>query len=562
VGWRAVATGAAVRALLVSLALCAITPGVALAASAPVVFDQTPPAFTNQTSATFKFHDPNGTASFSCQLDSVSVSPCTANTALTYSTLAEGQHTYSVNVNGAGVLTPISYTWTVDLTPPSTQITGKPATLSNATTSTFTFTSPDATATFRCTLNGASPAPCTSPLSYTGLSDATRSLLIQAVDPAGNVDPQAQPIIWTVDTTPPDTTLANPGNLTGEEVAVFSFTSSEAGSTFQCSFRHRAFTPCTSPDAVDVPGSGSQVFKVRAVDGAGNVDPTPATHTWTSDLTPPKRPTVTIFAAPSAQASAVARSATASAVPPRPVAQKQPPLTLTFTNPLNKLLSTPPWEESTRLHAQWSSDSSAHSYDVVIDEFPMDSTGMGFHGEDLDAHTEYRHTTRTALTLRLFVGSTVCMKVSASDKVGNVSRPRTTCTTIPVSFTPRDIGPPPVKDAKAYHGYYIRLGAKGYEFVQDIGDEFYFSPTRVALIAERCRDCGVVEIDFNRFVGDPHNVNHELTTVNLDAPDHSGDFHLIDVPLPARRLARDGMGDLVIRAASGQPRISGIGVTN
>jgi hypothetical protein len=41
----------------------------------------------------------------------------------------------------------------------------------------------------------------------------------------------------------------------------------------------------------------------------------------------------------------------------------------------------------------------------------------------------------------------------------------------------------------------------------------------------------------------------------------TAEFHLIDVPLP-RRVARDGMGDLVIRAVSGRPRISGIGVSN
>ena len=89
-----------------------------------------------------------------------------------------------------------------------------------------------------------------------------------------------------------------------------------------------------------------------------------------------------------------------SAVAPRPVATDSPSLGLTFTNPLQHLLSTPTWQESTGSHAQWSSDSSAHSYDVTVDEFPMDSTGMGFHGEDLDTHTEYRHTTRTALTLQ------------------------------------------------------------------------------------------------------------------------------------------------------------------
>jgi hypothetical protein len=34
------------------------------------------------------------------------------------------------------------------------------------------------------------------------------------------------------------------------------------------------------------------------------------------------------------------------------------------------------------------------------------------------------------------------------------------------------------------------------------------------------------------------------------------------VALPVRRVERDGMGDLVIRAVSGRPRISGIGVAN
>ena len=187
---------------------------------------------------------------------------------------------------------------------------------------------------------------------------------------------------------------------------------------------------------------------------------------------------------------------------------------------------------------------------------------MGFHGEDLDFVQQYSHTKRTALVLHLYPGTTVCVKVDASDKVGNTSKTRTACTTIPVSFTPRDIGPPPHKDPKAFRGYYIILGDKGYEFVQDIGDEFFFTPTHAALVAERCGTCGVVEFDFDRFVGNPHDKLHKLATVNLNGSDKSGDFDLINVPLPVHRLERDGMGDLVIRAVSGRPRISGIGIAN
>jgi hypothetical protein len=545
----AVVTRAVMLVVVIAVASSVAWPAVA---SAAVVFDTAPAMDTNQTSATFRFHESSGPAGFECKLDSASFSACTSPVNL--SNLSEGAHAFSVEVaTGAGQPTPSTYNWKVDLTPPATQVTGRPPALTNSTTATFTFTSPDVTATFRCSLNGAPAQACTSPIVYSGLGDATRSLLIQAVDPAGNVDPTAQPIVWTVDSTPPDTAIANPGNVIGNDVVVFSFTSTEAGSTFQCAFANAPFAACTSPDPVDVPGSGAQVFRVRAIDGAGNVDPTPAVYRWTSDLTPPKRPKVEIFADPVASAGRVA---------PVPVPQRNPGLGVTFTAPLAKLLMTPAFTLSTRLQAQWSSDATVKSYDVTIDEFPQDSTGMGFHGEELDSHTEYSHTKRTALSLHLYPGTTVCVKVDATDKVGNTSKTRTTCTTIPVSFTPRDVGPPPVKDSNAFRGYYIILGDHGYEFVQDIGDEFYFTPRHAGLVAERCGTCGVVEFDFDRFVGNPHNKLHKLATVNLNGSNKSGDFSLITVPLPVRRLERDGMGDLVIRAVSGRPRIAGIGISS
>ena len=143
--------------------------------------------------------------------------------------------------------------------------------------------------------------------------------------------------------------------------------------------------------------------------------------------------------------------------------------------------------------------------------------------------------------------------------MGNLSRSRTACTTVPVSFTPLDVGPPPHKDSKAFRGYYIILGERGYAFTQDIGDEFFFSPSHAALVAERCGTCGVVEFDFKRYTSAKL---HKLAAVDLNGSDNSGDFSLINVPLPAHQLERDGMGLIVIRAVSGRPRISGIGITN
>jgi len=50
---------------------------------------------------------------------------------------------------------------------------------------------------------------------------------------------------------------------------------------------------CTSPHIISGLVNGSQTFEVRAIDGVGNVDPTPATQSWTVDAIPPAVTSVT-----------------------------------------------------------------------------------------------------------------------------------------------------------------------------------------------------------------------------------------------------------------------------
>jgi hypothetical protein len=204
-------------------------------AATPFAFTQTPRDPTNQTSTTFAW---TGAGPFTCSLDGAAFQTCSSPAAL--SGLSEGGRDFKVRGPvGAGPAPTITDDWTVDLTPPTTVVTQKPPLLSNSSIATFAFNSPDPTATFQCSLNGSTVQPCASPVVYSGLADATRTLLIQAVDPAGNVDVQAQPITWTVDTTPPDTLLAKPGKIVGDLDPAFTFTATEAGSTFQCSFNNR-----------------------------------------------------------------------------------------------------------------------------------------------------------------------------------------------------------------------------------------------------------------------------------------------------------------------------------
>jgi hypothetical protein len=84
------------------------------------------------------------------------------------------------------------------------------------------------------------------------------------------------------DTTPPNTTISSgPSGATTASTASFGFTSTEAGSSFQCRFEVGAWTPCASPKAYSGLVLGAHSFAVKAVDGAGNADPSPATRHWT-----------------------------------------------------------------------------------------------------------------------------------------------------------------------------------------------------------------------------------------------------------------------------------------
>jgi hypothetical protein len=54
------------------------------------------------------------------------------------------------------------------------------------------------------------------------------------------------------------------------------FRSNESDSTFVCRLATKRFKPCTSPKTFRKLGRGKHVIQVKAIDAAGNVDPTPA----------------------------------------------------------------------------------------------------------------------------------------------------------------------------------------------------------------------------------------------------------------------------------------------
>jgi hypothetical protein len=96
-----------------------------------------------------------------------------------------------------------------------------------------------------------------------------------------NVDASPAIASWTIDLTPPDTTItARPRATTRLRTATFRFTSTEPGSKFQCRHMSGPWVSCSSPKTHRGLGVGLHTFRVRAIDAAGNKDPTFAVDTW------------------------------------------------------------------------------------------------------------------------------------------------------------------------------------------------------------------------------------------------------------------------------------------
>jgi hypothetical protein len=174
-----------------------------------------------------------------------------------------------------------------DTTAPDTTIVTAPAAATNSGTATFTFTSNE-TVTYQINLNGAGFTPATNPHVIAGLLSGAYTVEVRARDAAGNTDLTPATHAWTVDLVAPDTTItAGPPAVTASTAASFTFSANETA-TFEARLDGAAFTAVTSPHALTGLAAGAHTFEVRARDVAGNLEPTPATHSWTVSLTAPQ----------------------------------------------------------------------------------------------------------------------------------------------------------------------------------------------------------------------------------------------------------------------------------
>jgi len=133
------------------------------------------------------------------------------------------------------------------------------------------------------------------------VADDTRTDFFATATDASGPSACSTVLTYVEDSTDPDTTLVPVPATTGPSVS-FTFSGSDAGSGvshFECSLNGTSFTTCTSPTNYSNLSGGPNTFQVRAVDAAGNFDPTPASQTWIVDTVSPnvtftaKPPTLT-----------------------------------------------------------------------------------------------------------------------------------------------------------------------------------------------------------------------------------------------------------------------------
>ena len=173
---------------------------------------------------------------------------------------------------------------------PETTITSGPedGSFTADTTPSFTFESDVDSPTFECRIGSGDWGSCTSPREIGPLSDDEHTFAVRATDQYGDTDPSPATRTFTVDTTPPDTSItAGPpeGSFTTDTTPAFEFSADEAA-TFECQVDSGDWAPCTSPSERGPLADAEHTFRVRAIDRAGTVDPSPATRTFVVNRPP------------------------------------------------------------------------------------------------------------------------------------------------------------------------------------------------------------------------------------------------------------------------------------
>ncbi len=240
---------------------------------------------------TVHFHstEPFPNPQFECILDGGPFARSCDAGVVFYDDLAPGMHSLQITARAEGwtdyppLVVPFEIV-NSDTSPPHTTLLGGPRGYINTQSATFTFSS-EPGASFECSEDIPGLwVPCTSPYTRTGIAEGAHFFAVRAKDAAQNVDPNPAGTSYIVKTTPPETwawpLVPPPGTTTTTSRSATFVVLGSSQSTFECSLDAAPFTACGVATFTGL-ATGAHTFRARAVDRAGNVDPTPALRTWT-----------------------------------------------------------------------------------------------------------------------------------------------------------------------------------------------------------------------------------------------------------------------------------------
>ena len=162
-------------------------------------------------------------------------------------------------------------------------ITSGPSGLVSNATASFSFTGPSG-ATFRCSLDGATYAVCTSPTPSAGVSEGAHTFRVTA-QVSGKAVSSPATRSWTVDSIAPLAPVITdgPDDPTNNHSVGFDYAVAESGASVECKLDDASFSSCSNNHAqYTAVEFGEHCFVVRAYDAAGNRSAASDAWCWTT----------------------------------------------------------------------------------------------------------------------------------------------------------------------------------------------------------------------------------------------------------------------------------------
>lgn len=265
------------------------------------------PTMTTQNSLSVSFvilnNSQDAVKSITCELVGTGtrvVHDC-SSLSVTFSDIADSDYTLTIYLNSTvvgpeaaiGDLGISKKVFRKDSTPPVISVSSAPALTTSSLTAKFDFIVTDnlsGVKSIECSLDSAAFSTCVSGAAFS-VGIGSHNYRIRATDTAGNTSAET-PYDWTVTSTPVGninltSSLTSPTKLTS---ITFNFSSSVSDSTYECSLDSATFTVCISPTTLSST-EGTHTYSVRGKDSSGVLS-SPATLTWTIDLTAPTLPVI------------------------------------------------------------------------------------------------------------------------------------------------------------------------------------------------------------------------------------------------------------------------------